>query len=249
VPTEDADLAYFEQLEYLFDTLVLPDEVAAILMESMIGEGGYLVPTARWVRKVRELCDRYGILLIMDEIQSGAGRTGTMWCFEHYGVVPDIMTSAKGLGSGMPVSAMVSSREIMDKWAPGAHGSTYGGNAVATAAVVATLEVIKDEHLVDNAARMGKLLFNGLKRIQADYPVIGDVRGLGLMVAAEFVHPDKSPNPEAVARVIESCFQDKLLLISCGTYEQAIRVIPPLIVNEGQIREFLDIFRSAVAKL
>lgn len=249
VPAEDADLAYFAQLEYLFDTLVLPDDVAAILMESMIGEGGYLVPTARWVRKVRELCDRHGIMLIMDEIQSGAGRTGTMWCFEHYGVVPDIMTTAKGLGSGMPVSAMVSSREIMDHWAPGAHGSTYGGNAVATAAVVATLEVIKDEHLVENAARMGQLLFDGLKAIQSDYPVIGDVRGLGLMVAAEFVHPDKSPNPEAVERVIQSCFEDKLLLISCGTYDEAIRVIPPLIVNEGQIREFLDIFRGAVAKL
>jgi len=246
---EDADVHYFAELEAMFDQLVMPDDVAAILMESVLGEGGYLVPPARWVRNVRQLCDRHGIMLIMDEIQSGMGRTGRMWGFEHFGVVPDIMTVAKGIASGMPVSAVVADRAIMDKWQPGAHGGTYGGNAVGTAAAAATLEVMRDERLPENAARMGEELIGGLREIQADHPVIGDVRGLGLMVAAEFVTPDGAPNPGAVERVIDRCFAEKTLLLTCGTYDQAIRIIPPLVVDDGQIRDFLGVFRRAVASL
>ncbi len=246
-PVEDADLAYFAELEAMFDQLVMPDDVAAILMESVLGEGGYIFPTARWVRKVRELCDRHGILLIMDEIQSGMGRTGTMWGFEHYGVNPDIMTVAKGIASGMPVSAVVSDRAIMDKWAPGAHGGTYGGNAVGTAAAAATLSVMREERLPENAARMGERLLAGLHEIQADHPVIGDVRGLGLMVATEFVTPDGAPNSAAVSAVIERCFAERTLLLTCGTYDQAIRIIPPLVVTEEHIDEFLGVYRRAVA--
>ncbi len=246
---EDADLQYFAELKQLFDTTVLPDDVAAILMESVVGEGGYIVPPARWVQNVRQLCDEYGILLIMDEIQSGMGRTGKMWAFEHFGVAPDIMTVAKGFASGMPVSAVVSDRAIMDKWAPGAHGGTYGGNAVGTAAALATLQVIKDEGLVENAARMGRVLMDGLRDIQADHTVIGDVRGLGLMVATEFVTEDGGPNPAAAASVIASCMEDRVLLLTCGTYDQAIRIIPPLTVNEEQIGEFLGVYRRAVAAI
>ncbi len=246
---EDADLAYFAELEQMFDQLVMPDDVAAILMESVIGEGGYIVPPARWVQNVRRLCDEHGILLVMDEIQSGMGRTGKMWGFEHYDAVPDIMVVAKGIASGMPVSAVVAGRQIMDKWAPGAHGGTYGGNAVGTAAAAATLRVIRDEGLVGNAASRGRQLRDGLLAIQADYPVIGDVRGLGLMLATEFVTPDGSPNPDAVRRVIESCFEENVLLLTCGTYDQAIRIVPPLVVDAGQIDEFLEVYRRAVAAL
>jgi 4-aminobutyrate aminotransferase len=244
---EDADLYYFAELEALFDHMVMPDDVAGMLIETIVGEGGYLLPTARWLQKVRELCDRHGIMLILDEVQSGMGRTGKMWAFEHFGVVPDIMTAAKGLGSGMPVAAVVSDRALMDKWAPGAHGGTYGGNAVVTAASAATFEVMRDEDLPGNAARMGAILMQGLREIQADFPVIGDVRGLGLMVATEFVKPDGSPNPEAVKQVIASALEQKTLLITCGTYDQGIRIVPPLIVTEEQIREFLDVYRRAVA--
>ena len=244
---EDADLAYFRELESLFDQLVLPEDVAAILMESVAGEGGYQVPTARWVRLVRELCDRHGILLIMDEIQSGMGRTGKMWGFEHFGVVPDIITVAKGLASGMPVSAVAADKAIMDRWAPGSHGGTYGGNAVGTAAAVATLQVIRDEGLVENAARMGQRLMDGLRDIQADHPVIGDVRGLGLMVATEFVASDGAPNAAAANRVIAACLAERVLLLTCGTYDQAIRIIPPLTVDAGQIDGFLEVYRRAVA--
>jgi 4-aminobutyrate aminotransferase len=246
---EDADLRYFEELEYLFETMVMPDDVAAILMESVAGEGGYLFPTSRWVRMVRGLCDKHGILLIMDEIQTGVGRTGKMWGFEHYDVVPDIMTVAKGIASGMPVSAVVSDKAIMDKWAPGAHGGTYGGNAVGTAAAVATLQVMREEHLAENAARIGQILMDGLRSIQSEYPVIGDVRGLGLMIAAEFVTPEGDPNPAAASAVIKTCLEDHVLLISCGTFDQAIRIIPPLVVNEDEAHEFLSIFSRAVAAL
>jgi len=245
----DADLKYFEEVEYLFETMVMPDDVAAILIETIAGEGGYMVPTPRFMKKLRELCDKHGILLILDEIQTGVGRTGKMWGFEHFDVVPDIVTIAKGIASGMPVSAVVANRSLMEKWAPGAHGGTYGGNAVGTAAAYATLKVIKEEKLVENSAKMGTLLSNGLRAIQANYPVIGDVRGLGLMVAVEFVKPDGAPNPDAVAAVIAACFAQKVLLLNCGTFDQAIRIIPPLVVNEAQINEFLAIFEQAVASL
>ena len=244
---EDADLYYLAELETLFDQMVMPDDVAAILAETVVGEGGYLFPTKRWLQGVREICDRHGILLILDEIQSGMGRTGTMWGYEHFDVTPDIMTVAKGVASGMPVAAVVSDRALMDRWAPGAHGGTYGGNAVGTAAAVATLEVMRDEDLPGNAARMGAILMDGLRDIQVDYPVIGDVRGMGLMIATEFVQPNGAPNPEAVKQVVASAFADKTLLITCGTYDQAIRIVPPLVVNEEQIRDFLDVYRSAVA--
>jgi len=246
---EDADLKYFEELEYLFETMVMPDDVAAILMETVAGEGGYLFPTKRWVQKVRALCDKHGIMLIMDEIQTGVGRTGKMWGFEHFDIVPDIISVAKGIASGMPVSAVVSDKALMDKWAPGAHGGTYGGNAVGTAAAYETLRVIREERLVENSAAMGQKLMDGLRDIQADYPVIGEVRGLGLMIAVEFVTRDGGPNTSAVANVIQSCFDESILLINCGTFDQAIRVIPPLVVNEEQVAEFLGVFRRAVAAL
>jgi 4-aminobutyrate aminotransferase len=246
---EEADLAYFNELETLFETLVMPDDVAGIIVEAIAGEGGYMVPTARWFQKVRELCDKHGIMLIVDEIQTGVGRTGKMWGFEHFGIEPDIITVAKGIASGMPVSAVVSDKAIMDKWAPGAHGGTYGGNAVGTAAAYATLQVMKDENLVENAATMGAVLRAGLEEIQARNPVIGDVRGKGLMIATEFVTPSGAPNPEAVAKVIQKCQDEKVLLLNCGTYDQAIRVIPPLVVNETQVNEFLDVYERAVTSL
>jgi len=205
-----------------------------------------MVPTARWFQKIRDLCDRHGILLICDEIQTGMGRTGKMWGFEHFGIEPDIMTAAKGLASGMPVAAVVSDRKIMDAWAPGAHGGTYGSNAVGTAAAHATLKVMRDERLPERAEKMGRILGDGLRAIQADYPVIGDVRGLGLMLAAEFVTPDGAPNPSAVAQVIQACQDERVLLLNCGTWDQAIRIVPPLVVSEEQVDDFLGVFRRAV---
>jgi 4-aminobutyrate aminotransferase len=246
---DGADDFYIAELKSLFDTLVMPDDVAAILVETIAGEGGYLVPSARWLHELRSICDEHGILLIMDEIQTGMGRTGKMWAFEHFDVVPDIVTVAKGIASGMPVSAVVSSKAIMDNWAPGAHGGTYGGNAVGTAAAAATLRVMREEQLPENAAAMGERLMAGLREIQRRTPSIGDVRGLGLMVAVEFVTDSGDPNPTAVSQVIQRCFDQQVLLINCGTYDHAIRIIPPLVVNEAEIDRFLDVFGQAVDAL
>jgi 4-aminobutyrate aminotransferase len=245
----EADDYYLSELKTLFDTMVMPDDVAAILVETVAGEGGYLVPSARWLQEIRSLCDEHGIMLILDEIQTGMGRTGAMWGFEHFDVVPDIMTVAKGIASGLPVSAVVANRSTMDKWPPGSHGGTYGANAVGTAAAAETLRVMRDEHLPENAAEIGDMLTQGLRDIQANHPVIGEVRGLGLMLAVEFVDQQGEPNPAAVAKVIAACLEEQVLLINCGTYDQAIRVIPPLVINRQQAREFLDIFERAVAAI
>jgi 4-aminobutyrate aminotransferase len=245
----EADDYYLSELKTLFDTMVMPDDVAAILVETVAGEGGYLVPSARWLQEIRSICDEHGIMLILDEIQTGMGRTGAMWGFEHFDVVPDIMTVAKGIASGLPVSAVVANRSTMDKWPPGSHGGTYGANAVGTAAAAETLRVMRDEHLPENAAEIGDMLTQGLRDIQANHPVIGEVRGLGLMLAVEFVDQQGEPNPAAVAKVIAACLEEQVLLINCGTYDQAIRVIPPLVINRQQAREFLDIFERAVAAI
>ncbi|GBD15207.1 5-aminovalerate aminotransferase DavT [bacterium HR26] len=246
VPPDEVDLVCLAELERLFETMVMPDDVAAIIVEPMLGEGGYILPPKRFLQNLRRLCDQYGILLIVDEIQTGVGRTGRMWAFEHFEIVPDIVTMAKGIASGLPLSAVVASRELMDKWAPGAHGGTYGGNAVACAAGVATFEVMREERLPENAERIGNFLMAQLRELQDEFPVIGEVRGLGLMIGVEFVKPDRSPNPDAVKRVIQRAQELRTLLITAGEHDQVIRVIPPLIINQRQAEEFLDVFAEAV---
>uniref|UniRef100_A0A831X802 Aminotransferase class III-fold pyridoxal phosphate-dependent enzyme n=1 Tax=Thermorudis peleae TaxID=1382356 RepID=A0A831X802_9BACT len=246
VPPDEVDLVCLAELERLFETMVMPDDVAAIIVEPMLGEGGYILPPKRFLQNLRRLCDQYGILLIADEIQTGVGRTGRMWAFEHFEIVPDIVTVAKGIASGLPLSAVVANRELMDKWAPGAHGGTYGGNAVACAAGVATFEVMREERLPENAERVGNFLMAQLRELQDEFPVIGEVRGLGLMIGVEFVKPDRSPNPDAVKRVIQRAQELRTLLITAGEHDQVIRVIPPLIINQRQAEEFLDVFAEAV---
>jgi len=246
LPPDKAEDAYFADLEALFETEVLPDDVAAIIIEPMLGEGGYVVAPKRYMQRLRRLCDEHGILLIVDEIQTGVGRSGTMWAFEQFGIVPDIVTVAKGIASGLPLSAVVASRDLMDRWAPGAHGGTYGGNAVACAAGVATFEVMRDEDLPGNAARIGQFLMAQLREMQSEFPVIGDVRGMGLMIGVEFVTPDGAPNGAAASEVIRRAQERRTLLISAGTSDQVIRVIPPLVINQQQAEEFLDVFADAV---
>ena len=241
----DPSDACIAELERLFETVVMPDDVAAIIVEPIQGEGGYIVPPDDFLARVREICDRHGILMIADEIQTGVGRTGRWWAFEHSGFVPDIVAVAKGIASGLPLSAIVASRELLDAWAPGAHGGTYGGNAVACAAGVATFRAIRDEGMLENAAAMGKRMMDGLERIAERNPLIGDVRGKGLMVAAEFVTPSGKPNPEAVTAVVERGFEDGVLLLTAGGWDQAIRIIPPLNVGSAEIDQFLDVFETA----
>ncbi|MDX2137771.1 MAG: aspartate aminotransferase family protein [Chloroflexota bacterium] len=234
-----------EQLHYLLKTQTAPDETAAVVIEPVLGEGGYVPAPFAFLQELREICRKYGILFIADEVQTGFGRTGTLFCFEQAGIDPDIIIMAKGLGSGVPISCVASTRAIMDKWLPGSHGGTYGGNALAAAAALATLDVMREENLPGNAACEGARLVAGLKRLQAQHPVIGDVRGLGLMIGVEFTR-DGKPDAATTSAVQKACLERRLMLLTCGTYGNVIRWIPPLIVNDAQIDEALEIFAAAL---
>ena len=236
------------QLEHLLASQTAPKETAAILIESVLGEGGYVVPPVSFMKGLREICDKHGILLIFDEVQSGFGRTGKWFALEHFGVVPDIITAAKGIASGMPLSGVFSRTDIMKKLDTGSIGGTYGGNAVACAAAVATVRAMRDEKMVENAAERGVQLMTGLRKLQEEYPQIGDVRGKGLMVATEFIAEGgtQAKAKPLVKGVIHAAEERDLLLLSCGTYDNTIRWIPPLNVTAGQINDGLQIFGEAL---
>ena len=238
-----------DELELLLLTQTAPQETAAILIEPVLGEGGYVVPPQSFVRRLRELCDQHGILLIADEIQSGFGRTGRWFAFEHFGIIPDIMTVAKGLASGMPLSGVFSRMELMKKWVPGSHGGTYGGNAVAAAAAVATIQAMKEEDMPGNARRRGEQLMTGLGHLQEEFSAIGDVRGMGLMIGAEFRTHERKPDKAAAKAIVHACQERRLLLLTCGPWDNTIRWIPPLIVTEEQIGYALSVFRESLEEV
>ncbi len=235
-----------DQLRYVLKTQTAPQETAAIVVEPVLGEGGYVVPPTSFLQGLRDICSEHGIMLIYDEVQTGFGRTGKFFAFEHSGVIPDILVLAKGLASGMPLSAVASRREIMAKWPPGSHGGTYGPNLVSAAAATETIRVMRDEKLIENSAARGAQLMSGLRKLQQDFKQLGDVRGLGCMVATEFVdlrgHADKA----ATDRVVKYCADHKLLMLTCGSYQNVIRWIPPLVVTSEQIDEALKIFAAAL---
>lgn len=234
------------ELDHLLHTQTAPDETAAILIEPVLGEGGYVVPPPGFLEGLREIADQHGILLIFDEIQSGFGRTSKWFGFEHWGAQPDIVVIAKGLASGLPLSGVLAPLSLMEKWPAGSHGGTYGGNVVACAAAAATIAVIQDEKLLDNAAERGLQLVSGLRALQEEFPLIGDVRGLGLMVGVEFSKADGKPAKEAAGGVVNACIENNLLLLTCGTYGNTVRFIPPLIASESQINDALGIFRAGL---
>jgi 4-aminobutyrate aminotransferase len=234
-----------KELRHLLASQTAPSETAAIVVEPALGEGGYVVPPPSFLPGLREICNEHGILLVADEVQTGFGRTGKFFAVEHFGVVPDVMTMAKGLASGFPLSCVAAPRALMDKWLVGTHGGTYGGNTVSCAAAEATIRVLQDG-LVENAARLGPVLMAGLRDIQRRYPVLGDVRGLGLLVGTEFTYPNGAPATDVTKAVLAECQANKLLLLSSGTYSNTIRWIPPLIVTQEQIETALAIFEHAL---
>jgi 4-aminobutyrate aminotransferase len=244
---EQASQYALEQLEYLLLSQTAPKETAAILIEPVLGEGGYVVPPISFMKGLREIADKHGILLIFDEVQSGFGRTGKWFALEHFGVVPDIMTAAKGLASGMPLSGVFSRLDLMKKWETGSHGGTYGGNAVACAAAIATIRVMRDEKMLENATLRGEQLVTGLRKLQEEYPQIGDVRGKGLMIGTEFIvdkRPDKAK--PLVKGIVHAAEERNLLLLSCGTYDNTVRWIPPLNVTAEQVNDGLKAFEGAL---
>lgn len=238
-----------EELEYLLVTQTAPEETAAILVEPVLGEGGYVVPPSSFLPGLRRLCDKYDILFIADEVQSGFGRTGRFFALEHWEVVPDILVMAKGMASGFPLSGIAAPVALMERWTPGSHGGTYGGNAVACAAAAATIQVIREEGLVENAARQGEMLLSLLRSLQERFGVIGDVRGLGLMVACEFTAANGRPDRATAKAIVRKCLENGLLLLTCAPYDNTIRWIPPLIVSAEQIEEAVGIFEQALESM
>jgi 4-aminobutyrate aminotransferase len=222
-------------VEELFTTVTAPDDVAAIIVEPVLGEGGYVVPPPEFLRKLREIADRHGILLVFDEVQSGMGRTGKMFAAEHTGVVPDIVLAAKGVASGMPLGAMIAKKQIMT-WPAGSHGSTIAGNPVAIAAGLATIELLETD-LVANSARVGAALKAALKQKLARETIVTDIRGVGLMIGVELA------TSELAGAVAQLCFKRGLLLLECG--KKAIRFSPPLIITDAQATVAADVFATA----
>jgi 4-aminobutyrate aminotransferase len=231
--------------EKLFKTILAPEEVAAIFIEPIQGEGGYVVAPDNFLRELREICNRHGILLVVDEVQCGAGRTGKWWAIEHSGVEPDMVCMAKGIASGMPLGVCMSRAEIMD-WAPGSHASTFGGNPVSIAAALATIDIIEREAM-GNAARVGALMMERLQGWKETHPLVGDVRGRGLMIGIELVK-DKATREPATAvrnRVETLAFERGLMVLGCG--ETSLRLSPPLIVSEQEATVALDILEEALS--
>ncbi len=233
--------------EKLFKTTLPPEEVAAIFIEPIQGEGGYVVAPAIFMQELRRICDKYGILLVADEVQSGAGRTGKWWAIEHTGVEPDIVCIAKGIASGMPLGICMTRAEIMD-WKPGSHASTFGGNPVCIAAALATMDILQREGIA-NAAKMGGLMFERLRSWTQRFSIVGEIRGRGLMIGIEIVKDQQSREPAGAwrDRIVDLAFERGLLILGCG--ETAIRLAPPLIVNEHQACIALDILEEAIAQV
>ncbi|WP_028936805.1 aspartate aminotransferase family protein [Pseudonocardia spinosispora] len=235
------------ELDYLLATSAPASDTAAFIVEPVLGEGGYVPTPASFLAGLRERADQHGILLIADEVQTGVGRTGKFWGHQHSEVVPDILVTAKGIASGFPISGIAASTELMSKAWPGSQGGTYGGNAVACAAALATLDVVRDENLVDNAAEQGVRLLEGLRKVAADRPVIADVRGRGLMVGNEFRTADGAPDTATATKAHAAAADRGLLLLTCGPYGNVVRMIPALVVNEGQIDDAIGLWADAVA--
>lgn len=237
------------ELDSLFKYIVNPEMVAAILMEPIQGEGGYVVPPKEFVKGVRELCDKYGILLIFDEIQSGYGRTGKMFAGENFDVVPDIMTVGKAIAGGLPMSAVISTKEIMEEWHPGMHGTTFGGNPVCAAAAIAVLDEFENSNILENVNKMGAYLKEKLEVLKEKYSCISDIRGLGLMVAIEFSHEDGTPAGDVFSKVRDECFKNKLLTLACGVYGNGLRFATPLNVTAEEIDKGIAIIDKVLSEV
>lgn len=250
---EEATDFALRELDFLLQTQSSPADTAAFLVEPVLGEGGYVPGNTRFFEGLRERADKHGILLIMDEVQTGWGRTGKFWGQEHFGVSPDIIMTAKGIASGFPLSAVAASEEVMSKARPGSQGGTYGANAVACAAALATLEVFEEEGLVENSARRGEQLRAGLRDVaarinsSAAHEQITDVRGLGLMVGNEFRDADGNPDGATAAKVQQEAASRGLLLLTCGAWTEVVRFIPALVVNEQQIDDAVRLWEESVA--
>ena len=248
--SEDETTSFcLKQLRHLLASQTAPQETAAMLIEPVLGEGGYVVPPPGFLEGVQAICREHDILLIVDEVQSGFGRTGKWFAFQHSDVEPDVVVMAKGLASGFPLSGIATRAELMQHSPVGSQGGTYGGNAVSCAAAVATLRGMQEEGLIENSATMGAKLMEELKTLQNSSPAIGEVRGLGLMIAVEFTSATGEPDGATAKAVMKQCLSDGLMLLTCGTYGNVVRWIPPLIVEDSHLDQALTIFKNALVRV
>jgi 4-aminobutyrate aminotransferase len=243
---EETEAFCLKMLRHVLASQTAPQETAAMLVEPVLGEGGYVPATPGFLTGIQEICREHGILFIVDEIQSGFGRTGKWFAHQHYGVEPDIVVMAKALASGFPLSGIAARAELMQHSPMGSQGGTYGGNAVACAAGVATLRTLRKEGLIENSARLGAKLVRQLRVLKGRFPVMGDIRGLGLMVGVELTADDGQPDTATAKAVIARCLDKGLILLPCGTYGNVVRWIPPLVINDSHLDEALTIFSGAL---
>ncbi|MGH2402110.1 MAG: aspartate aminotransferase family protein [Candidatus Limnocylindria bacterium] len=248
---EDASLAAtMAAIEELFATVVSPDDVAAFIVEPVLGEGGYVVPPDGFLPALREVADRHGILLAVDEVQSGYARTGRFFATEWADATPDIVIMAKGIASGLPLSGILAARSLLDQLAPGSHGGTYGGNAVACAAALATLDVIDDEGLAERAHRLGDRMLAELRAAAGGHRNVAEVRGRGLMLAIEFAGGDAlTPRPDLAKALLAEAMARNVLLLTCGTFGQAVRIIPPLVTTDDEVTMALAAIIESLAAI
>ncbi|RDU25061.1 aspartate aminotransferase family protein [Anaerosacchariphilus polymeriproducens] len=238
-----------KQFDSIFHKLIDPACIAAMIVEPVQGEGGYIVPPKEFLQGLRRICDKHGILLIYDEIQTGIGRTGELFAYQTFDVKPDILTSAKALSGGIPLAALIAKKEFMRKWPAGAHGGTFGGNPLACAAALKTLEIIEEENLLDNCKTMGKYLMESLYSLQEKYTdIIGEVRGIGLMCGIEFVDEQGNPDGELASYIKKKALEEGLLLLTCGSDHNVVRFIAPLTVTEKEIDQAVLIIDKVIAE-
>ncbi|MDH4209264.1 MAG: aminotransferase class III-fold pyridoxal phosphate-dependent enzyme [Anaerolineae bacterium] len=243
---ETCGLACLNLVEKALQTVVPPEDLAGIIVEPIAGEGGYIVPPDGFLQGLREICDRHGALLIADEVQTGLGRTGKMFAMEHWGVVPDVICLAKALGGGLPLGAMLARAELVDAWPPAAQGTTFGGNPIACRAGLATLRIVQEKNLIAHAVEVGDYIQSRFRQARKELPIIGDVRGKGLMVGVELVNADGSPASEIIKAVIKEIGASGMALTKCGA--SALRIAPPLIITQEQAGEGVDIILSVLRR-
>ncbi|HVA22029.1 MAG TPA: aminotransferase class III-fold pyridoxal phosphate-dependent enzyme [Candidatus Micrarchaeia archaeon] len=245
-PDQACPIAEGRKLEELFEHVVAPSQLAAMLVEPIQGEGGYIVPPAGFLAMLRRVCDRHGILLVCDEVQSGMGRTGRWFAVDHEQVVPDILITAKALGNGLPIGAIVARSELMGVWDPGAHGTTFGGNAVACAAAIAVVDTIEKEGLLSRATAIGERCRSQAETWQAEGSGPADVRGRGAMVGLEFRDAAGGPDADRVADIRAACLQAGVIILSCGLHDNVVRLIPPLVITDAELDRGLEVLATAV---
>ena len=234
------------QLRLLLHQVVHPSQIAAMVIEPIQGEGGYVVPPPGYFSELKEIASGHGIILIVDEVQSGFCRTGKMFAIEHENVVPDIMVLAKGIASGMPLSAFIANKDLAEQWAPARHGSTFGGNPVSCAAALATIKVMQEEKLDKRAEKLGNEMLSRLQKFAHGRQHIGDVRGRGLMIGIEFIRPDGEGSRPIAKHIMQRCLENNLLVINCGDHGQVIRLIPPLTISESELEKACDILEKCM---